>query len=100
MPHFNTETATVKQNQPSPNSTRPRHGRVIAVAAVLLIVAALPHRNAVAQTTLTISPSATVVGVNGSNRFFAVYYPTARGSSLPQYLDPTTVTWKVNQIAR
>ncbi len=101
MIHFNTETAAVKGSPPS-NSARPHerwHGRVIAVAAALLIVAALPQRDAVAQTTptLTISPSATVVGVNGSNRFFAVYYPTGPASSLPQYLDPKTVTWRVNR---
>jgi polyhydroxybutyrate depolymerase len=59
--------------------------------ATLLVLSTLFVAPALATPTLTLSPAAAVVGVNGSAKFFAVYDADGSGSGLPMYVNPATV---------
>ena len=69
-------------------------GKFLGVAGTAAITVVPPPPPPADPPVLVISPSSTVIGVNGTNRFYAVYYPTGPASSLPVYVDPALVTWK------
>jgi len=69
----------------------------LLLVVIVGLIAALPcPQPAAAQTgpTLTLwPPTNQVVGLGGTNRYFAIYDPDGPGPALPQWLDPSAVTW-------
>lgn len=68
---------------------------MVALSVLVLLVTLLhvPTPAAGGTPTLVLSPGTTVVGVGGTNGFWAVYDKDGGGGALPKYLDPTKVIW-------